>query len=360
VPQVVASREAFPLLSWRAAWRRAGFRRPPAGALPPLGLPRLRRCIAQHVSRTQGIPMADKEVIVTGGREHGLRLVLQALGLTGSAVAFEEPGPPALRRALPQAPAALAVDGHGARVHELPPECRAIVISADAQVPHGHVLSAKRRAIAAQWADRAPGRHLIELACDTVSRPELSGLPRLSTLAGERTCLIGCFGELLTPGLQLGYVIVPRHVAAAAAALIDERGEQPPHVTQLAVESLLEDGTVVRLMHRLGRLYASKRLMVDRALATLGLRGAARGTVSSVVLRLPRGADAPALAAQLLERGWRVETLAPYHFSARSVPPALVLGYGHVPDPVLSAALDAVAEVARAAGRQAVPALARR
>src|SRR5688572_24967108 len=42
------SREAFPLLSWRAAWRRAGFRRPPAGPLPPLGVPRLRRCIAQH------------------------------------------------------------------------------------------------------------------------------------------------------------------------------------------------------------------------------------------------------------------------------------------------------------------------
>src|SRR5688572_25554900 len=34
------SGEAFPLLSWRAAWRRAGFRRPPAGPLPPLGLPR--------------------------------------------------------------------------------------------------------------------------------------------------------------------------------------------------------------------------------------------------------------------------------------------------------------------------------
>jgi GntR family transcriptional regulator / MocR family aminotransferase len=342
------SGEAFPLLSWRAAWRRAGFGRPPAGPLPPLGLPRLRRSIAQHVWRTQGIPMGDKEVIVTGGREHGLRLVLQALALTGSAVAFEEPSAPVLRRALPLAPSALAVDAHGARVHRLPQSCRAIVVSADAQVPHGNVLSAKRRGVAAQWAHRAAGRHVIELACDTVSRPELSGVPRLSTLAGDRSSLVGCFGELLTPGLQLGYAVVPRHVAAAAAALIEERGEQPPHVTQLAVESLLEDGTVVRLMHRLGRIYAAKRQIVDRALATLGLRDAARGTVNSLVLRLPRGVDAQPVATELLARGVRVQTLAPYHFS--TVPtPALVIGYGHVPDVVLSRALGTVVDVAREA-----------
>jgi DNA-binding transcriptional MocR family regulator len=142
-----------------------------------------------------------------------------------------------------------------------------------------------------------------------------------------------------------------------AAALIEERGEQPPHVTQLAVESLLEDGTVVRLMHRLGRLYAAKRQIVDGALATRGLRGVARGTVNSVVLRLPHGADAQALATQLLGQGWRVETLAPYHFSGSEVPPALAVGYGHVADPVLSAALDAVAREAVSLG---VPALARR
>jgi len=329
--------EAFPLPAWRAAWRRAGFRRPPAQALPALGVPPLRRAISEHFLRTKGMSLKDRQIVVTGGVAHGLSLVLEALGLCGPDVAIEEPSPAALWR-VAGGPAPLPVDGFGARVGEIPARCRAAVLAADAQIPYGTVLSPERRSEAARWA-RETGGHVIEVACDTVLRPELSGVPRLSALvsalAGDRTVLIGGFDELFTPGIRLGYAVLPRELAAEVGRIIERRAEQPSFVTQLAMESMLRDGTVTRLTHRLGRLYARKRRLMEQL----------SGTVNCAVLPLPSNVDAEPIAAELLGRGLRVETLTPYHFSGLKPPPALVIGYGHLPDPLLRHALSAIAGV---------------
>jgi GntR family transcriptional regulator/MocR family aminotransferase len=340
------SLEAFPLTAWRAAWRQAGFRRPPAHALPPLGLPELRRAIADHVSYTHGISLAGKEVAVTGGTAHGLRIVLDALGLRGSQVAVEEPVPPALHRAAggePDPPAALPVDADGARVDAAPAACRAIVVSPDAQVPLGRVMSERRRREAAAWA--ASGGHVIEIASNLVFRTGASPLPRLQVLAGEASVLLGSFCELLTPTLKLGYAIIPRELTDLIGRRIADRAEQPPYVAQCAVASLLQDGTVVRLVHRLGHLRAGKRRLLDAALAQLsGFELSGCAAVDTGVLHLPEEADADRAADALLARGLRVATLRPYHFSGRPVPPALVLGYGHQPNAVLRRALPVLVE----------------
>lgn len=327
------SSEAFPLPAWRAAWRRAGFRRPPAQALPPPGVPALRRAISENFLGTRGAPLKDRQIVVTSGLEHGLSLVLEALGLSGPLVAVEEPSPATLWRAA-RTPAPLPVDHLGARVDEIPARCRAAVLTADAQIPYGTILSPERRATAAAWA-RETGGHLIEVACDIVPRPELNGVPPLSALAGDRAVLAGGFDELFTPGIRLGYVVAPRDLAAELARIIERRSEQPSFVTQLAMESMLRDGTVMRLSHRLGRLYARKRCLVPGG----------SGTLNCAVLPLPPGTDAEDVAAALLRRSIRVETLASYHFSGLRPSPAIVIGYGHLPDPVLARALETIAAV---------------
>jgi GntR family transcriptional regulator/MocR family aminotransferase len=172
--------EAYPLAAWRAAWREASFRRPPAHPLPPLGVPELRRAVAEHLLTTRGVDLMDKEIVITGGRAHGLRIVLDALGLYGSQVAVEEPAPPAVHRAAgdgPDRPASLPVDAEGARVEGIPVSCRAAVVSPDAHVPLGHILSAQRRRAVTAWASDTGG-HVVEIACDAVFRPEASRLPR--------------------------------------------------------------------------------------------------------------------------------------------------------------------------------------
>ena len=92
--------EVFPLSAWRAAWRQASFRHPPAAGLPPLGLPELRRAIAAHVQRTWALALPNSVVVVTTGRLDGLRLILGALGVAGAQIAIEEPTAPSVRQVI--------------------------------------------------------------------------------------------------------------------------------------------------------------------------------------------------------------------------------------------------------------------
>lgn len=310
-------REAFPLAEWRAAWRRASFHPAPASP-PPLGLDELRQAIAEHLVRTRGLDLTGREIVVTGGTADGLRLVLDGLGLRGSDVALPEPIAPALRR---------AVRGDPMPVRD--PSCRALVVSPP---PWDAVLPAAHQRAAVAWAGRTGG-WLVEVACDTVFHADARA-PRLHE-STDAVVMVGGFCDLLTPALALGYAVVP-------SGLVDIVGDspRPPHVTQLAMASLLRDGTVVRRMHRLGQLYDSKRQVVETVLAglpvSLGL--------GTALVRLPDEVDAVGVARSLRERGLRVGTLADYYSSAQSAPPALVLGYGHLPEPALRQGMTALVD----------------
>jgi GntR family transcriptional regulator/MocR family aminotransferase len=338
--------DLFPVRDWRAAWRRASFAPPPAHPPPALGLPELRRAIAGQLRVTRGMALAGSEVVVTAGTAAGLRLVLDALGLAGSEVAIEEPGPRALRQAVPAGsgePVALPVDADGARIGSVPPDCRALVLSPDAHEPLGCVLSADRRRQVAGWAAATGGR-LVEVACDAVFRPQACRLPALSGLAGAAAVTVGGFGALAS-GLGLGYVVVPAGLTGRLRRLIADRAGQPAHLLQRAVAELLARGTVTRLMHRLGQAHRAKRRLVEAALRPVG-RLAGLGAVGTVVLYLPGGQEGGYAARALRDRGVRVRALADYHVPGELPAPArsgLVVGYGHLPDPALRAGLAALA-----------------
>lgn len=320
--------DAFPLFAWRSAWRRASFGPPPAGPLPPLGVAELRRAVAEHIRRTRGGYPPDGEVVITGGTAHALRLVMDALGLDGPRVAVAEPAPPAVPRSVLGGPAGVPVDAEGIRVDAIPADCRAVVVGPDGQHPLGTILSARRRYELAEWA-RCTGGHVIETACDRVPRPAASPLPRLGSI------VVGGFAELFTPALELGYAVMPRDLAGVVAERIAERAEQPPYVTQLALAALLDSGTAIRLMHRLARRFAHQRRIVDAVLSTIDSH-----PMDTAVLPL-RDKEPEEAAADLLDLGVRVATLAPYYFAAEP-PPALVLGYGHLPDAALRRALTVI------------------
>jgi GntR family transcriptional regulator / MocR family aminotransferase len=336
------SPEAFPLQAWRAAWRRASFRPPPADPPPPLGLPELRRAIAQHLRETRGLALAGHEVVVTGGVPHGLRLILDTLGLAGPRVAIEEPAPPALRRAIGTSePVALPVDTAGARIDAIGPDCRAVVLTPDAHEPLGHVLSECRRREAAAWATDTGG-WLVEIACDAAFRPLACRLPRLSSLAGHRATLAGGFDSLLARGLGLGYLVVPAELARPLARVIADREEQPPHTLQQAVAGLLADGALIRLMHRLGHVYRRNRRLVRGSLGGL-VRLGGLGGVRTAVLHLPDRLDAGHTSTVLRDRGVRVSPLTDYYRASSPLSPSgLVIGYGHLAGPALRTGLDAL------------------
>jgi GntR family transcriptional regulator/MocR family aminotransferase len=327
--------EAFPLAAWRSAWRQASFRCPPPGRLPALGLPELRQAVGEYLTNTRGTPLAGREVVVTGGRTHALRLVLDVLGLSGGQVAIEEPTAPEIHQLLRSdgrsEAVALPVDAYGAVVATAPAGCRALVFHPDSSVPFGYRLSADRHREAL-----AGGRRLIEMT-STPGRQATVAQCGDSVFA-DRSILIGGFCELFGPSLNLAYALLPRDVADAVGRRVADHAEQPPHVTQLAVAALLRDGTARRIARRLGRRYTARTDLLKAALQVHANRGTA-------VALLTAESDADGMCAELLDAGVRVGTLRPYYFSGRTVPAGIVFGYGHVPDATLRRVLPVLRRV---------------
>jgi GntR family transcriptional regulator/MocR family aminotransferase len=191
-------------------------------------------------------------------------------------------------------------------------------------------MSAERRHELAGWSLKTGGR-LVEVVWDNVIRVDANRLPRLVNLA-PRTCVVGSFCDLLTPAVQLGYVLLPSDLAKRLGHL-----NRPSYIMQVAAAQLITTGVAARLMHRIGQLRARKRGIVESTLSTVDIAG------GTALLRLPPGLHASDAATSLYRSGVRVETLAPYHFAPTRVPQALLLGYGHLPDPILRQALRTVA-----------------
>lgn len=324
--------EAFPIRAWRAAWRYASHQVPAPVAAPSLGMPALRRAIVEHLAQTRGIVAPGHEVVVTAGTAAGLRLVLEALcggpsggssGGSSGAVAVERPISPDLLRATAAAflPAAIRPlpDDFG----DLPHDVRVAVVCPDGNRPLGTVMSEPLRREALSWS-RAGGT-LVEVARDAIFLPHTAGLPRLQP--APRTVTVGGFGEVLAPSLKLGYALVPRELAGPIAELIADRGEQPPDLTQLAVARLLVDGTMVRQMRRLTRIYAAKWSIVASALPTVRA-----GEAGTAMLEFSDD-TAP---DRLRRNGIRLPTLDSYGTPGQT----FVLGFGHLPDKALRESLS--------------------
>ena len=362
---VASCPELFPVAEWRAAWRDATFRPPPVDAPPALGLVELREAVAEYVLAALGVGLTDRAVLITAGAAQGLRVVLEVLGLSAGQVAVAEPAPAAVVAgvggsaaafrvgavprpgadsrpyALPQPGAGsgtrvvprlatvsgLAVDDEGARVDAVPPGCRAIVVGADARAPLGRLMTGRRRAEVARWARRTGGV-VVDVAADAGLSGSARRLPRLLDVAGDAGILLGGFGDQWGVALGLGFAILPRHLAEAAARRPGPPGERPSYLAQRAMATLLRGGAVDRLARRLDRLAAQRGRLVEAALAGLpGIRVDGVPPTGVAAVHLPRHLDAAAVAGGLLAHGVRLETSAGRYFSRRPVPPALLVGY---------------------------------
>jgi GntR family transcriptional regulator/MocR family aminotransferase len=312
-------------------------------------MPVLRRAIVEHLAQTRGIAAPDHEVVVTAGTAAGLRLVLEALG---GPIAMERPISPDLLRTaafLPRTAHPLPAD-----FADLPHDVRVAVVCPDGNRPLGTVMPEPLRREALAWS-RAGGM-LVEVARDAIFPPRTAGLPRLQ--AAPRTVTVGGFGEVLAPSLKLGYALVPHELAGPLADLIADRGEQPPDLTQLAVARLLVDGTMVRQMRRLTRIYAAKWSIVASTLAqasaaqdpAICLAGRAPGPPRPVYCqascRILAGEAGtamlefsdPAAPDRLRRNGIKLPTLDSYGTPAQT----FVLGFGHLPDKALRESLSHV------------------
>lgn len=298
----------------------------------------LRRAVADYLRVFRSVPLDLEQVIITSGTQESLVLCAQLLANQGDPVWLEDPaywGAVKAFMATGLTLHAVPVDEQGIAPQPAddatPPSL--IYVTPSHQYPTGAVMTLARRH---QILTLARQHRAWILEDDYDSEFRFSG-PPIASLAGldtdERVIYLGSFSKVLYPGLKLGYMVVPRGLAAAfkrAHYDLNRPGQMP---LQAALAEFIEMGHFASALRRARQSYAERRASLLTALQPcLGplarITGAEQGL--HLCLRLPDTLDDKALAQRIAKLGLTVRPLSNYCLKQTRLR-GLIIGYGYAP-----------------------------
>ena len=344
----------FPRSSWLRSLRQAlgAIADLDLGYGDPLGVEDLRIALSDYLGRVRGAVAEPGRVIVTSGYTQGLALVAHALATGGARrIAIEDPTNPEQRDIVARAgleTVAVGVDEHGLRVSELG-DVDAVVLTPAHQHPTGVVLSGERRTALLGWL-RERGAIAIEDDYDAEYRYDRAAVGALQGLDPERVVYAGSSSKTLAPALRIGWLVVPPALVEPIRAekLLADRGTA--RIEQLALADFLRRGDLDRYLRRMRVRYRARRdalvAAVEEELPEATIRGIAAGLHATV--ELPAGADERAIQAEAARRRVLIAVMSDARIGAAPLPPALLLGYAHTPEPSIAPGVREIAAAVRA------------
>ena len=342
---------SFPRAAWVAATGESLRAMPDSDLLGPHrgGLARLRASLADYLARSRAAAATPDQIVVTPGLANGLAAVLGVLRDRGAKrIGVEDPSWPHHARAVRisgMEPVAVAVDEYGMIVDDLERlDVGAVITTPAHQFPTGVVLSADRRAHLIAWAN-ARAALIIEDDYDAEFRYDRRPVAALQGMAADRVVYAGTVSKTLSPVLRIGWLLLPPDLADTVADRVHASGAWPSVIDQAALAALVDRGALERHLRSMRRRYRQRRdALVDALTRRLDIEitGVAAGL--HLVVRPRPACDVRAIAKQARERGIAIDTLHDRCWTRARCRPAMLLGYGALPEPAAGAA---VAELAR-------------
>ncbi|OFV80052.1 MAG: hypothetical protein A2Y78_14730 [Acidobacteria bacterium RBG_13_68_16] len=270
----------------------------------------LRGWVARRL-RGLGIPTSAEGVLLTGGVQHALDLLLRALARPGDVVLVEDPTYPGLPPllALHQVRAVgvpvhrdgIHADDVERLLHQARP--RLAIVTPTLHNPSGVVLDeGRRREVLRLLASR--GTLVVEEFFDPALVSEGVVPPPLAAL-DFGVVAVGSFSKALFPGLRVGWVVGPREVVERVATVKRSADLGGSQFLEAAAWTLCRRGVLDEQFARL-RHAARARLQVVRdalASAPAGVGWSEPRGGFSLVVTLPAGWSSRAVAARAGELG---------------------------------------------------------
>ena len=312
------------------------------------GLLALREAISRHIAQFRGVVADPEQISIVEGTQGALQLVASILATSGDAIVVEDPCYVLARSAFVARGLSLRpidVDDEGIRTNDLPDAAALAYVTPSHQFPLGGALPRERRAELLAWA-RKTGAYVVEDDYD--SEFDAHPLPALQSLdRDERVIYVGTFSKTLAPGLRIGYVVVPPHLAEVfrLARAIGSLGSSAE--LQATLADFIAQGHFSRHVRRMTGIYERRRRIVIEAFAGLpsGFKIGPAQTGLHVSVMAPPDFD-DARAANALPNGWRVLPLSAMCIK-RTDCKGLVMGFSAGSDAEVSAAATALGRVFR-------------
>ena len=315
------------------------------------GLPALREALATHLRVARSVRCEADQVLITEGIHQAIDLVVRLLGSSGETAWVEEPSYWGIRSLLQVSDIRMVpmpVDEEGlklpdARGGSFAPAPRFIFVTPSHQYPLGAVMSLKRRRALLEFAHRR-GSWIVEDDYDSEFRFSGQPIPSLQGLELDAPVIyVGTFSKTLYPGLRMGYLVLPRALAAAFQTAHSELYRAGHLMTQATVAEFMQAGDYAAHIRRMRLLYAKRRSilvgLVERYLGPAALHEHDSKAGLHLVLRLSDESDDVAIAEAASQHGITVRPLSRY-FIGSAVQRGLLLGYACVPEEAIGPAFE--------------------
>lgn len=256
---------AFPLRTWQRLARKNLLSSDWLDYGDPSGLLALREAIARHIAQFRGVVADASRITIVDGAQGALSLAAFVLAERGDRVVIEDPCYQLAHSTFAAHSLVLKgipVDDDGLRTSELPGEAALAYVTPSHQFPLGGKLSLARRAQLLEWAQRA-NSYVIEDDYD--SEFDAHPVPALQSLdRHERVIYVGTFSKTLAPGLRIGYVVAPEHLAETFRFAPTLTGLGSSAYPQATLADFIAGGYFSRHVRRMTRIYEHRRaILVD-------------------------------------------------------------------------------------------------
>jgi len=269
------------------------------------------------------------------GSQQALDLIVRVLLERGDPVAIENPAYHGTRRILLAAGAQLLpvpVDREGLDPDRLPAKARMCFVTPSHQFPTGAILPLARRVALLAWA-RRKNAVIVEDDYDGEFRYEGQPLESLQGLDTDgRIIYVGTFSRTVFPALRVGYLIVPKSLAAVFTAAKWLNDQHSPTLEQETLAEFINSGAYERHLRRVRRRNTARRAaLLDAIQEHLGDRVEVTGDGAGahIVLWPRRRLSENAIIAQAASGGVGVYGISPY-FLKKPSRPGFMLGYARM------------------------------
>ena len=291
------------------------------------------RTVAARWISTMGHAVSPDHIVVTGGAQHAIHVLLASLLRPGDTVAAEAvtyPGLRAVAQTLGLKLRPLAMDDEGILPDALEEACRDSMVRAaycipTLQNPTSATMSRTRREQIAEIV-RRHDLLVLEDEIHVAHHPER--IPPLAHYAPEQTLLITTLCKWVSFGLRIGFVACPGHLLERVrSGLRASCWMAAPLMAEIATR-WIEDGTAERLGRRKLEELEARHVIAREELRDVERRTASRSM--NLWIRLPDGIRSDECVAQAEQRGVRVAGAEAFAVG-RDVPQAVRVSLSAVP-----------------------------
>lgn len=301
----------FPMRKWRQLYASVTV---PQNALllsySTGGYGPLKRAIREFLARWRNIHCDIEQIIITDGTHNGIELCAMALADVGDTVAIESPCYWGARNKFTAAGLSIEMlpwfpdSGHAL------PQTTDNIALAYLTGSHHYPLSVPTNATHKQQLCTALSPTYVVEDDYEFTRDDHTNL--LFDPNSERHLLVGSFSKMMFPGLRLGYLVVPHHLAGPMNRLRSELFREGRMLEQAVLAQFMFDSDLDVWCQRIQRDYLGRQQVLHHQLSSLtkvNNISAATSTIS-LCLEFESGINDVAIAQALLKEHLIVRPLS--------------------------------------------------